>query len=56
MSDLSTGQKKLIVDEAIVPSRPIFDHSVTYAAPGELTQPARNRVLGTFPSSTWHTG
>jgi alcohol dehydrogenase len=37
ITDLSTGQKKLIVDEAIVPSHPIFDHSVTYEAPGDLT-------------------
>lgn len=37
ITDLSTGQKKLIVDEAIVPERPIFDYVVTYDAPSSLT-------------------
>ncbi|MHC4516996.1 MAG: iron-containing alcohol dehydrogenase [Planctomycetota bacterium] len=37
ITDLSTGQKKLIVDEAIVPSRAVFDHAVTYSTPAELT-------------------
>jgi len=37
ITDLSTGQKKLIVDEAIVPARPIFDYTVTHQAPPELT-------------------
>jgi alcohol dehydrogenase len=37
ITDVSTGQKKLIVDEAIVPARPVFDYEVTYGAPPELT-------------------
>ena len=37
ITDVSTGQKKLIVDEAIVPSNPIFDHQVTYSQPASLT-------------------
>jgi alcohol dehydrogenase class IV len=37
ITDVSTGQKKLIVDEAIVPARPVFDHEVTYGAPTSLT-------------------
>jgi alcohol dehydrogenase len=37
ITDLSTGQKKLIVDEAIVPERPVFDYVVTYDAPVSLT-------------------
>lgn len=37
ITDISTGQKKLIVDEAIVPARPIFDYEVTYNAPPALT-------------------
>ena len=37
ITDLTTGQKKLIVDEAIVPARPVFDYSVTYGAPPSLT-------------------
>ena len=37
ITDVSTGQKKLIVDEAIVPARPVFDHEVTYGAPPALT-------------------
>ena len=37
ITDLSTGQKKLIVDEAIVPARPVFDYEVTYGAPPALT-------------------
>ncbi len=37
ITDLKTGQKKLIVDEAIVPARPAFDYAVTFGAPAALT-------------------
>jgi alcohol dehydrogenase len=37
ITDVSTGQKKLIVDEAVVPARPVFDYMVTYGAPPSLT-------------------
>ena len=37
ITDVSTGQKKLIVDEALVPTRPVFDYSVTFDAPRSLT-------------------
>lgn len=37
ITNVKTGQKKLIVDEAIVPSLPVFDYSVTYKAPKNLT-------------------
>jgi alcohol dehydrogenase len=37
ITDLTTGQKKLIVDEAIVPSHPVFDYSVTHSASFDLT-------------------
>ncbi len=37
ITDVSTGQKKLIVDEAVVPARPVFDYLVTYGAPPSLT-------------------
>jgi alcohol dehydrogenase len=37
ITDVSTGQKKLIVDEAIVPARPVLDHKVTYGTPPALT-------------------
>ena len=37
VTDISTGQKKLIVDEAIVPAHPVFDYQVTYGAPQSLT-------------------
>jgi alcohol dehydrogenase class IV len=37
ITDMSTGQKKLIVDEAIVPAWPVFDHEVTYGQPRSLT-------------------
>lgn len=37
ITDLSTGQKKLIVDEAIVPAWPVFDYEATYGEPGQLT-------------------
>ncbi|MHC4543929.1 MAG: dehydroquinate synthase/iron-containing alcohol dehydrogenase family protein [Planctomycetota bacterium] len=37
ITEISTGQKKLIVDEAIVPGYPVFDYEVTYGAPEELT-------------------
>lgn len=37
ITDLATGQKKLIVDPAIVPPRAAFDYEVTFSAPAELT-------------------
>ncbi|MHC4681637.1 MAG: iron-containing alcohol dehydrogenase [Planctomycetota bacterium] len=37
ITDLATSQKKLIVDEAIVPAYPAFDYTVTHSAPPELT-------------------
>ena len=37
ITDVSTGQKKLIVDDAIVPPHPVFDYEVTYNAPESLT-------------------
>lgn len=37
ITDVKTGQKKLIVDNAIVPARPVFDYSVTFNAPPSLT-------------------
>jgi alcohol dehydrogenase len=37
ITDLSTGQKKLIVDEAIVPPQPIFDYGTTVNSPAPLT-------------------
>ena len=37
ITDVDTGQKKLVVDEAIVPARPVFDYEVTYGAPPALT-------------------
>ena len=37
ITELSTGQKKLIVDEAIVPALAVFDYRVTYSAPPGLT-------------------
>lgn len=36
ITDVSMGQKKLIVDEAVVPSSPLFDFSVTDSAPKSL--------------------
>jgi alcohol dehydrogenase len=37
ITDLKTGQKKLIVDDAIVPAHPVFDYTVTHTAPPALT-------------------
>jgi len=37
ITDLASGQKKLIVDEAIVPPRAVFDYAVTLGAPASLT-------------------
>ncbi len=37
ITDVATGQKKLIVDEAIVPSYPVFDYTTTHRAPPALT-------------------
>ena len=37
ITDLSTGQKKLIVDNAVVPAAAVFDYQVTMGAPPSLT-------------------
>jgi alcohol dehydrogenase class IV len=37
ITDVHTGQKKLIVDMAVVPQRPVFDYEVTFGAPAALT-------------------
>ena len=37
ITDVHTGQKKLIVDDAIVPVQPVFDYEVTLGAPPGLT-------------------
>lgn len=37
ITDLKTGQKKLIVDNAIVPDRALFDYEVSFGAPSALT-------------------
>jgi len=37
ITNVKTGQKKLVVDEAIVPSLPVFDFTLTYKAPKGLT-------------------
>jgi alcohol dehydrogenase class IV len=37
ITDLKTGQKKLIVDEAIVPDRALFDYAVSIGSPRSLT-------------------
>ena len=37
ITDVRTGQKKLIVDDAIVPARAVFDYGVTASAPRSLT-------------------
>jgi alcohol dehydrogenase len=37
ITDLETAQKKLIVDDAIVPIQPAFDYKVTLGAPAALT-------------------
>lgn len=37
ITDVARAQKKLVVDEALTPARPLFDHTVTYSAPPALT-------------------
>ena len=37
ITDLATSQKKLIIDEAIVPARAVFDYRLTCSAPPGLT-------------------
>lgn len=37
ITDVQNGQKKLIVDPAIIPSHPVFDYSVSYGLPAILT-------------------
>lgn len=37
LTNLAAGQKKLIIDDAIVPPAAVFDYSVTLSAPRDLT-------------------
>ncbi len=37
ITEVSTGQKKLIVDDAIIPALGVFDYEVTYSTPPSLT-------------------
>ena len=37
ITNLKTQQKKLIVDEAVVPQLPVFDYAITYGAPVDLS-------------------
>ena len=37
ITDVHSGQKKLIVDEAVVPVQPVFDYEVTFGSPPALT-------------------
>jgi alcohol dehydrogenase len=37
ITEISTGQKKLIVDDSIVPAHPVLDYKVTYSTPPDLT-------------------
>jgi alcohol dehydrogenase class IV len=37
ITDVKSGQKKLIVDEAVVPIQPVFDYEVTFGSPASLT-------------------
>ena len=41
ITDLATGQKKLIVDDAMVPSRSLFDYAVTTSMSCDLRWTAR---------------
>ncbi len=36
VTDMATAQKKLIVDDAIVPARPVFDYQVSFSTPTAL--------------------
>jgi len=36
VTDLATAQKKLIVDDAIVPAHPVFDYQLSFSTPGTL--------------------
>ena len=38
VTDLSAGQKKLIVDNAIIPDRAVFDYQTTLTMPADLTK------------------
>ena len=37
ITDISTAQKKLIVDDAVIPDFPVFDYKVTYNTPTDIT-------------------
>jgi alcohol dehydrogenase class IV len=37
ITEIKTGQKKLIVDEGVVPVQPVFDYEVTFGSPPALT-------------------
>ncbi len=42
VTDLAAGQKKLIIDEAIVPTRAVFDYRFSASMPPELTRDGGN--------------
>ncbi|MBT3274024.1 MAG: iron-containing alcohol dehydrogenase [Spirochaetales bacterium] len=37
ITDTASGQKKLIVDDAIIPQFPMFDYEITYSLPANVT-------------------
>jgi alcohol dehydrogenase len=37
ITDVASGQKKLVVDDAIIPVGAVFDYTITYSAPPSLT-------------------
>lgn len=37
ITEMASGQKKLIIDDALVPPRAVFDYALTASAPGALT-------------------
>ena len=48
ITDVRTGQKKLIVDEAVVPAQPVFDYAATFGAPPALTADGALDGMQTF--------
>jgi len=46
VTDVSAGQKLLIIDEAVVPARAVFDYGLTRSAPADLTMDGAFDGLG----------
>ncbi len=56
LTDLAAAQKMLIIDEAIIPARAVFDYGLTRTAPAALTLDGAFDGLGHVTEAYWGAG